>query len=61
MNSLPPPPTAPLNLSEQRLLNAYRQMDADCQRSILPIVEAWANKFPGHHAPVLRLVSGGAI
>jgi len=60
MKSLPPPPTAPLSPAEQRLLSAYRQMDADCKRSIMPIIEAWANKFPGHHVPVLRLVSGGS-
>lgn len=59
MNRLPSPPVA-LTADEQRILRAFRTMDARGQREYVILMEGTAAKYPARMAPALRLVKGGA-
>ncbi|MBA5686960.1 hypothetical protein [Rugamonas apoptosis] len=56
----PPPPAQTLTVYEQRLLSAYRRMDAESKLDLQAIADCYAREYPHRHAPVLRLLIGGA-
>lgn len=58
MNRLPSPPVE-LGADEQRILRAFRTMDARGKRECLAKLETTAAKYPDRAAPTLRLVKGG--
>ncbi len=59
-NTIQPPAAPPLTPAEQRVLSAFRSMDADAQWATLVTTEAWAEANPGHKRPSLNLIIGGA-
>lgn len=56
----PPPPAQTLTVNERSLLSAYRRMDAESKLDLQAIADGYAQKYPHRHAPVLRLLIGGA-
>lgn len=55
-----PSPTVELSTDEQRILRAFRTMDARGQREYVILMEGTAAKYPARVAPALRLVKGDA-
>lgn len=49
-----------LTPNQLRALQLFAAMDEEMQIAALPIIQAWAIRFPRHNRPALRLITGGA-
>ena len=60
MKRLPAPLAPVLTAAEQRIVDAFREMDRASQQDLQAIADGYVLEFPRRARPGLRLVDGGA-